>query len=106
MYARMSAVLVALAIAVTGVASAQERFGGLTGKVTDQQGSAVPGVTVVTTNLQSGEVRNFVTDGEGMYQIPDLVPGRYTVKFELSGFTTVEQDDISVALGRTFTINA
>src|ERR1043166_6924274 len=47
MYARMSALLVAFAVAVTGLASAQERFGTLTGKVTDEQNAAVPGVSVI-----------------------------------------------------------
>ena len=68
MYARICACLVACALVLTGLASAQERFGALTGRVTDQQGSAVPGVTVVTTNTQTGEVRTFVTDANGQYQ--------------------------------------
>ena len=38
MYARISAFLVACALVLTGLASAQERFGALTGRVTDQQG--------------------------------------------------------------------
>ena len=42
MYARISAYLVACALVFTGLASAQERFGALTGKVTDQQNQAVP----------------------------------------------------------------
>jgi outer membrane receptor protein involved in Fe transport len=106
MYARMSALLVACALAVTGLASAQERFGTLTGTVTDPQGAAVPGVTVVATNTQSGEVREFVTDGNGQYRAPDLVPGRYSVRFELTGFAGVERTDVIVLLGRSFQLDA
>jgi hypothetical protein len=106
MYARISAYLVACALVFTGLASAQERFGALTGRVTDQQGAAVPGVTVVTTNTQTGEVRTFVTDSNGQFTAPDLVPGRYNVRFELTGFSKVERADISVALGRTFQLDA
>jgi hypothetical protein len=105
MYARISAFLVACALAFTGLASAQERFGGLTGRITDQQGSAVPGVTVVTTNTQTGEVRTFVTDANGQFQALDLVPGRYNVRFELTGFAKVERTDINVLLGRTFELD-
>src|SRR5687768_18050940 len=90
MYARISAALVAVALVLTGLASAQERFGTLTGTVTDQQNSAVPGVTVVVTNIQTGEIRTFVTDAEGRYNAADLSPGRYTVAFELTGFSRVE----------------
>jgi outer membrane receptor protein involved in Fe transport len=106
MYARISALLVALTVAITGLATAQERFGTLTGRVTDQQGASVPGVTVTVTNTQSGEVRTYVTDENGQYLAPDLNPGRYTVAFELSGFSKVERADISVLLGRSFQLDA
>ncbi len=106
MYARISALLVVVALAVTGLASAQERFGGLTGTVTDQQSSAIPGVTVVATNTQTGEARTFVTDATGTFMAPDLVPGRYTVRFELTGFSPVERADVLVQLGRTFDLDA
>src|SRR5262245_35053632 len=105
MYARISAYLVACALVLTGLASAQERFGALTGRVTDQQGAAIPGVTVVTTNTQSGEIRTFVTDSNGQFAALDLVPGRYTVRFELTGFAKVERSDINVLLGRSFALD-
>ncbi len=98
--------LLALFIGAAGHALAQERFGSLTGTVTDQQGGAMPGVTVVITNVTSGEPRTFVTDASGKYNAPDLNPGRYRVAFELSGFNRVERQDISVSLGRTFTLDA
>jgi hypothetical protein len=97
---------VAFALAVTGLASAQERFGGLTGRVKDQQGMTIPGVTVVTTNVQTGEVRSFVTDANGQFTAQDLVPGRYTVRFELTGFSRVERADVLVLLGRMFEVDA
>jgi hypothetical protein len=106
MYARISALLVALTLALTGLATAQERFGTLQGRVTDQQGAAIPGVTVTVTNTQSGDVRTFVTDTNGMWVAPDLNPGRYTVRYELTGFAPVERADINVLLGRTFDVDA
>src|SRR5262245_59971262 len=106
MYARISALVVAFALVIAGLATAQERFGTLRGTATDQQGSAVPGVTVTVTNAQTGEIRSFVTDNSGRYLAPDLNSGRYTVAFELSGFSKVERQDISVLLGREFQIDA
>jgi hypothetical protein len=106
MYARISAYLLACALVFTGLASAQERFGALTGRVTDQQGAAIPGVTVVATNTETGAVRSFVTDSNGQFNAPDLTPGRYTVRFELTGFSKVERPDINVLLGRTFQLDA
>jgi hypothetical protein len=106
MYARISAALVAVALVMTGLASGQERFGTLRGTVVDQQGAAVPGVTVTITNAATGEPRVYVTDANGQYFAQDLNPGRYTVAFELSGFARVERSDISVLLGRAFELDA
>ena len=105
MHARIMALLLLCGLAFGNTATAQERFGTLTGKVTDQQGAAVPGVTVTATNNATGEPRVFVTDANGQYIAPDLNPGRYTVTFELTGFSKIERNDISVVLGRTFELN-
>jgi outer membrane receptor protein involved in Fe transport len=106
MYARISALLVAFALAVTGLANAQERFGTLTGQVTDQQGLALPGVTVTVTNTVTRGVQTFVTDANGIYSARDLSPGRYSVTFEIPGFSRVERPDVTVQLGRDFVIDA
>src|SRR5262245_27146598 len=105
---RLIAILFLAAVAMysTSLTYAQERFGKLTGVVTDQQSTGVPGVTVTVTNVESGAVRTFVTDTTGRYNAQDLQPGRYTVSFELSGFSKVERPDISVVLGRTFELDA
>src|SRR4249920_1307015 len=106
MHARMTALLVAFALAMSSVAGAQERFGTLRGRITDQQDQAVPGVTVTARNVATGEARTFVSDSSGQYVAPDLNPGRYTVTFELSGFSKVERNDVGVILGRSFELNA
>jgi hypothetical protein len=105
MYARISAWFLVLALVLATHVSAQERFGTLQGRVTDQQGASIPGVTVSVTSLSSGETRTFVTDTNGQFVAADLNPGRYKVTFDLSGFTRVERPDVSVVLGRTFEVN-
>ena len=84
----MSAIIVALWLALAGSASAQETTGTLTGKLTDGQGLALPGVTVTVTGPQGA--RSFVTDGEGRFQAPFLTPGSYDVRAELQGFKAVD----------------
>jgi hypothetical protein len=85
---------------------AQERFGGLTGTVTDTSGAVLPGTTVTITNKGSGAVRATVTNGEGLYTVQDLDPGRYAVGIALSGFATVEFSDVAVTLGKTIRLDA
>ncbi|MEZ5415939.1 MAG: TonB-dependent receptor [Vicinamibacterales bacterium] len=106
MNARAIGLLAAFALIVGGSAAAQERFGTLQGQVTDQQGAAMPGVTVVVTNIGNADAKTYVTDEKGQYFALDLTPGRYTVTFELSGFTSVQRNDVIVVLGRAFTLDA
>jgi hypothetical protein len=106
MYARISTSLLALLLTVVSMASAQERFGSLTGKVADAQGLALPGVTVTVTNNETRRSTVVVTDNEGSYLAQPLEPGRYAVKFELSGFVAKEAPDVSVALGAAATVNS
>ena len=53
MKARTSAFILALLLAIAGLAAAQERFGALTGRVVDEQDSAVPGVPTTRSNSAS-----------------------------------------------------
>jgi hypothetical protein len=95
----------AIALVLPGSAGAQERFGNLNGRVVDQQNLALPAVTVVSTNQESGELRTVVTDADGQFLIPNLVPGRYKIRFELQGFSVVERE-VLVLLGQTFKVDA
>src|SRR6476659_4878056 len=90
-----------LTVVVTGAATAQERFGGIAGVVTDTSQAPVPGATITATNKQTGATRTAVSGADGVYRIPDLDPGRYTVTVELQGFQKVQADDVLVLLGRT-----
>jgi hypothetical protein len=98
---RLSSLIFALVLFSASTSVAQERFGGLTGTVTDESQAPVPGATVTVTNKQTGAVRTVVSGADGTFRLPDLDPGRYAVGVELSGFQKVTVDDIIVLLGRT-----
>src|SRR5438477_922363 len=93
--------LLGLILASFTPATAQERFGGLQGTVTDPSGAPVPGATVTATNHDSKKVRTAVTTTDGKFVLPDLDPGRYTVTVELSGFQKAEDQNLLILLGRT-----
>ncbi len=92
-------VIVFLWCAYAAAASAQETTGTLVGRVKDGQGLIVPGVTVTATGGQGDRVT--VTDDDGAFTLPFLVPGTYTVRAELSGFSPVTQEGVEVRLGQT-----
>jgi carboxypeptidase family protein/TonB-dependent receptor-like protein len=98
--------VLALVLGSVVPASAQERFGSITGKVTDQSNLATPGVTVTVMNNETRRSTVVVTDGAGMFIARGLEPGRYSVKFELTGFVGQEAPDVILLLGTTATVDA
>ena len=65
--------------------------GTIRGVVRDAQGLAVPGATVTVTSAALQGPRAGTTDATGGYVFPNLPPGTYNVKVELSGFQTVDR---------------
>jgi carboxypeptidase family protein/TonB-dependent receptor-like protein len=76
----------------------------INGTITDAQKGVLPGVTVTATNEETGLVREAVTDGEGRYVIPQLLPGPYTIKAELSGFQPMTRNNMVVRVGEELTV--
>jgi len=75
---------------------AQQTTGTVTGRVVDQQGSAVPGATVTAKSSTTGFTRSEVSDAEGVYRLSALPVGIYDVTAELQGFTTVSKQGVEV----------
>ncbi len=94
--------LVAVALlAVARGATAQTTNGTLSGHVADQQGLALPGVTVNATSPSLQGVRSVVTSDNGDYAMVGLPAGEYTLSFDLSGFERVTK---TVTLSPTQTL--
>ena len=62
----------------------------LQGTVTGPSGAAVANVTIVATNVENGQTRSAITDAQGAFKFEDLAPGQYQLKFEATGFKTLE----------------
>jgi outer membrane receptor protein involved in Fe transport len=101
---RIACLVVLASLAIAAPASAQTG-GTLLGSVVDDQGLALPGVTVTLTNVETGWTRSIVSDDQGRYRAAALPPGIYAVKSELSGFATAVRDRVMLALGQELTIN-
>ena len=107
--ARLSAGLT-LAIALIAVLfvaaplSAQTSSGTLTGVVSDPGAAVVPGAAITAKNTATGELRQTVSNGSGVFSIPALPPGPYMVDVSAKGF---EQDTSSLTLsvGQVLNIN-
>ena len=80
-------------------AAAQDFRGTITGQVSDRTGGALPGVTVTATNAATNIASVSTTNGEGIFTIPYLTPGVYTVSAELSGFKRAVRGGLDVRIG-------
>src|SRR5438128_12178816 len=78
----------------------QEKSGSVTGVVSDDTGAVLPGVTITMTNKTTYRIVSAVTGFDGAYYSRNLDPGRYSVKFQLRGFSPTEYPDILVLVGQ------
>jgi hypothetical protein len=85
-------VLIGTFLFAAGEVQAQVDRASLTGTVKDSSGAVVPGATVTITGPQAPSVTT--TNGEGTYLVLSLIPGRYVVAAELSGFQKSSQNVI------------
>jgi len=75
--------------------------GALTGAVTDQNGAALAGVQVKVTNEATGEARTVVSQSNGSYFAPLLLPGPYRVEFSKAGFKVAEKKGLPINVTET-----
>jgi len=88
--------ILALAALFTCLSSAQEFRSTLTGKVTDPSGAVVPNVQVIATKTDTNSRFQTVTNSDGLYTIPFLLPGTYELSAEAAGFKKYVQSGIQI----------
>src|SRR6186997_1823862 len=100
---RLALMLVGL-LACASPAAAQ-LTGSINGTVTNSSGGAVPGARVTATSPALIAAQTTTTNTEGQYRFPSVPPGTYAVKFEMSGFATLDRKEIIVTLGFNATVD-
>lgn len=83
---------------------AQGATGALRGQVTDELGGIIVGANVTVTDA-SGATKSAVTNGEGIYVVSGLAPGKYSVRAESSGFGVYQNTEVEVTAGRREPLN-
>ena len=76
----------------------QNVYGTIAGTVTDSSGAAIADASVTLTNLDTNEKHNIQTDASGNYTFVNILPGRYKVESEKSGFKKVVRQPILVQI--------
>jgi hypothetical protein len=96
---KLALALLCGALGVPGLA--QGTNGSIEGRAVDDQGLALPGVTVTAQNTATGFSRSATTDANGVFRLPGLPVGQYNVKAEMNGFATRTQQNVVVNVSST-----
>src|SRR5437867_11425398 len=78
-----------------GTLLAQSDKSTIRGTVSDPSKAVVPGVEISLTEVATNVVvRTVLSDANGNFEIPDLKPGLYRLKADLSGFKSFVADEV------------
>ncbi len=97
---------VAALLSATGAAYAQRTTGNIAGKVVDESGAVLPGVTVALRGEAIVGTQTSVTNESGFFRFGALPPGTYALSFTLTGFNTLKREGLKVSVGATIEENA
>jgi hypothetical protein len=74
------------------------------GTVTDATGAAVPNAKLVLTQTDTGTSRTTTSDGAGLYSLPNVPVGPYSLSVDASGFSSFTQKGV-LEVGNNVQIN-
>ncbi|MGH9329007.1 MAG: TonB-dependent receptor, partial [Vicinamibacterales bacterium] len=105
----MRRLLILLGIAgclvVSSPTFAQQGTSDLRGRVVDQQGAALPAVTILVKNEGNGMFREAVSGPDGSFFMSAMIPGTYEISAELQGFRKYQVRGIRLEVGKTATVD-
>jgi len=102
---RAAILLLAMAILWLAPVRAQEAGGTIVGAVTDPSGAAVASANMTIRNVATGVERTTPTNTDGLYVVPNLVPGNYEIKVDATGFASTVVSNIALTVGERREVN-
>ena len=105
MHPRSTVAALVAVLCMMGTAVAQDPRGTIRGRVVDSSGAVLTGGTVSATNVTTGVRVSAKTNAEGMYSIPFLPAGIYTIQADLAGFNPFSRSDVQLRVSETTELN-
>src|SRR2546427_816905 len=81
-------------------AALQAQIASISGLVTDSSGAVIPDARITGTNTETNVPASTVTSAQGLYTLPQLPPGPYSIKVEAQGFSTVTRSGLVITVGQ------
>jgi hypothetical protein len=98
-------VIVAISVLLPTLLLAQGASGRILGRVADPTGAVLSGAKITLLNEATGISRDAKTNDSGDFSFVEVVPGTYTVQFELTGFKKNVQKSVIVDVNQVVTLN-
>ncbi len=95
-------ILVVIVMMSCALSTAQNTVltGSISGRVTDPTGAVVPAATVIVRNVDTGVQQTVLSNHDGLYRLPSVMPGNYAIAASRKGFRDV-QALVRVRVGNT-----
>jgi hypothetical protein len=82
-------------------AMAQTTTGTISGRVVDSQGAVVGGAAVTVTSATTNVAHAVQTNNDGLYTVPQLLPGTYSVSVVTPNFRKEIRNNLTLQIGQT-----
>jgi hypothetical protein len=102
---RVILVVALVAAFLTLGAAAQSPNGSIGGMVLDPDDKAIVGAEIIVVNDLTRVQYETKTNGDGIYEVPNLQPGPYRIQVSKSGFKTLIKPDVILNVQNAVTIN-
>ncbi|MGH8631322.1 MAG: carboxypeptidase-like regulatory domain-containing protein, partial [Burkholderiales bacterium] len=97
--------LILLTILASALAWSQSSTGSIQGRITDAQDALVPGAKITVTNDKTNVLRSLPSNDQGLYVVPLLPPGSYSVAVERDGFKRSTRRGIVLQVSDQLTVD-
>src|SRR5947209_3272199 len=104
---RFNGVIVLIVLGLSGGSALYGQAGSstITGRVTDVTGATVPKVSVSIVQTETNFRSPAETNQDGIYRLPALSPGTYSITFESPGFKKFVRGDVELRAGDVLAID-
>lgn len=90
---------------VVAPAAQAQVTGTIQGSTADESGAVLPGVGIEVANEETGATRTAFTNAGGIYTVPSLPSGTYTVMATLEGMQTLQREGVALLTGQVLDVN-
>jgi hypothetical protein len=102
LFSKFNLITLHVLVALPLVAQSTGRIGGT---VTDPTGAVIPQAVVISTNAGTGAQRTVQTNQDGIFTLPDLPIGAYSVEISKQGFAGQKRENVSLLTGQSLELN-